>query len=116
MQEGRSGGHGEPSDATLVWMRCRAVVLATLLVLTGVVAQTAPAEGAGQSTATRVTIFGDSAATAMAYDPEADAPTNTMAICARRSQSDQVGTVECRRAVESQESSDQTRCAGLQLV
>ena len=71
MQEGRSGGHGEPSDATLVWMRCRAVVLATLLVLTGVVAQTAPAEGAGQSTATRVTIFGDSAATAMAYDPEA---------------------------------------------
>ena len=68
---GRSDGRGGPSDATLVWMRCRAVVLAALLALAGVVVQTALAEGAGQSTATRVTIFGDSAATAMAYDPEA---------------------------------------------
>jgi hypothetical protein len=52
-------------------MRRRAVALATLLAPVGVVAGTALAEGAGQPTATRVTIFGDSAATAMAYDPQA---------------------------------------------
>jgi putative Ig domain-containing protein len=49
----------------------RALVLAAALALSGALTAAALAADPGRSDATRVTVFGDSAATAMAYDPKA---------------------------------------------
>jgi len=49
----------------------RLLILALVVGLAGVLAGLAPGADPGRSDTTRVTIFGDSAATAMAYDPKA---------------------------------------------
>jgi hypothetical protein len=51
----------------------RALVLAAALALSGALTAAALAADPGRSDATRVTVFGDSSATAMAYDPKARA-------------------------------------------
>lgn len=54
-------------------MRLRVLVLAAALVLSGALTAAALAADPGRGNATRVTVFGDSSATAMAYDPKARA-------------------------------------------
>ena len=54
-------------------MHLRALVLAAALALSGALTAAALAADPGRSDATRVTVFGDSSATAMAYDPKARA-------------------------------------------
>ena len=54
-------------------MRLRVLVLAAALALSGALTAAALAADPGRSDATRVTVFGDSSATAMAYDPKARA-------------------------------------------
>jgi hypothetical protein len=54
-------------------MRLRAVSVAVVLALAGALSAAALAADPGRSDTTRVTVFGDSAATAMAYDPKAKA-------------------------------------------
>ncbi len=49
----------------------RLIVLATVVALAGALAGVAPGADPGRSDKIRVTVFGDSAATAMAYDPKA---------------------------------------------
>ena len=52
-------------------MNLRVLVLAAAFALSGVLTAAALAADPGRSDATRVTVFGDSSATAMAYDPNA---------------------------------------------
>ena len=52
-------------------MRACVVAVTTALAIAGVVAGVAPGADPARSETTRVTVFGDSAATAMAYDPKA---------------------------------------------
>ena len=54
-------------------MYLRALVIAAALALSGALTAAALAADPGRSDATRVTVFGDSSATAMAYDPKARA-------------------------------------------
>ena len=54
-------------------MRLRVLVLTAALALSGALTAAALAADPGRSDATRVTVFGDSSATAMAYDPKARA-------------------------------------------
>ena len=49
----------------------RLIVLVSVVALAGALAGVAPGADPGRSDKTRVTVFGDSAATAMAYDPKA---------------------------------------------
>ena len=54
-------------------MRARAAVLTILLAVAGALPGSAPGADPARSERTRITVFGDSAATAMAYDPSARA-------------------------------------------
>ena len=61
------------SVATLDTVHLRVLAFAAVVTLAGALTAVALAADPGRSDATRVTVFGDSAATAMAYDPKARA-------------------------------------------